>query len=64
VWLGGKKYRCFPIWVEFNASPFDFISVFGQNPVHHRGAEGTERKIKFFVYREIPIDENNLAVGG
>jgi hypothetical protein len=29
--------------------------------VHHRGSEGTEGHIQFFVYREIPIDEKNLA---
>ncbi|MFH1124356.1 MAG: hypothetical protein V1758_11925, partial [Pseudomonadota bacterium] len=35
-----------------------------KNRVHHRGTEDTEREICFFVYREIPIDEKNLAEGG
>jgi hypothetical protein len=30
------------------------------NQVHHRGTEGTEREIDFFVYREMPIYEKNL----
>jgi hypothetical protein len=30
---------------------------FSQNQVHHRGTEGTEREIYFFVHREIPMDE-------
>jgi hypothetical protein len=57
--------RC-PIWAEFLASSLDSISVFRANPLlskqfHHGDPENTERVIYFFVYREMPIDENNLS---
>ena len=32
-----------------------------QNQVHHRDTEGTERKIHFFVHREIPMDEKDVS---
>jgi len=32
-----------------------------KNLVHHRVTEGAERKIYFFVYRELPIDEKILS---
>ena len=31
-----------------------------QDQVHHRGTEGTEREIYFFVHREIPMDEKDV----
>jgi hypothetical protein len=52
--------------VEFLALDFDFVDVFGEysfpsksgSPQSHRGhREGN----LVFVYREIPIDENNLS---
>jgi len=57
--------HCCPIWIEFFASHFDLgTSPVSQNQIHHRGTEDTEREIYFLVYREIPIDEKNLAEGG
>jgi hypothetical protein len=61
-----KFDHCCPKWVELLHRPNDFVGDFGEDSL--LSESGSPQRLgehgegySFFVYREIPIDENNLS---